>query len=126
MRILTDTHILIWALEESPLLPKEARRLLTSRSSEIFISMASIWEIAVKASSGKLSLKSKNLEEEITEYGGRILDIQFKHCQRIQSLPDIHRDPFDRMLIAQSELEHMQLLTTDATLGKYGPHVRVV
>lgn len=87
--------------------------------------MASLWEISIKSGLGKLRLQTDDLEQELLQYGVATVDIQYRHCLRVRDLPDIHRDPFDRMLIAQSEVERMELLTTDPVLAQYGPHIRV-
>lgn len=125
VRYLLDTQLLIWALTESKELPKEARLILTSRSSAIYVSIASVWELAIKTATGKLKLPVKDMEAEILGIGAILIGIEFEHCRRTETLPDIHRDPFDRMLVAQSDVEHMDLLTTDPVLAQYGPHVRV-
>lgn len=100
--------------------------MLTSESNEVYVSMASIWEIAIESSSGEPREEAEDMEAEMQRSGAIPIGIEFSHCKRFETLPDIHRDPFDRKLVAHSEVEPMILLTSNAQLAPFGPHVRVV
>ena len=128
MRLLLDTHLLLWAIADSKRLPTEVRALLEDESNEVYYSAASIWEIAIKA-----SLKRKDFRIDLKlslstlpEMGGVELPVTAAHAAGVGKLPYIHRDPFDRLLIAQSIAEPLILLTNDNILGRYRAGVRVV
>ena len=128
MRVLLDTHLLLWAVASSRRLSSEARSLLEDPGNDAFYSAASLWEIAIKAALRRkdfrvdLPLMHSALSAmELTE-----LRVTSEHAMRVRELPPVHRDPFDRMLVAQSLVEPMVLLTNDAVLARYGPFVRVV
>ncbi|WP_349368276.1 type II toxin-antitoxin system VapC family toxin [Salinarimonas sp.] len=126
MRVLLDTHLLIWALRDDAALPRSGRSAILS-STAVFVSMASFWEIAIKASIGKLKLDLDGLPGAVRRAGFDVLPIDLPHVQRVRSLPHYHRDPFDRMLVAQAGAEELLLLTSDGTLQAYGGDVvRVV
>ena len=119
MRLLVDTHILIWALEGSSKLSAKARDLLQDPENEHWVSAASVWEIAIKASLGKLSLSRplRELEKGVLAAGFRILDITVRHAATVSEIDLPHSDPFDRMLLAQCEVETLRLLSADKTLA---------
>jgi PIN domain nuclease of toxin-antitoxin system len=122
MRILIDTHILIWHLEGDEQLSPDRRSLITNPTNSIFISIVSYWEIAIKTSIGKLSL-SRPIEEifaEIDHSTSTILSIQPNHTLEVSELPFHHRDPFDRMLIAQAKVEFLDVMTSDGVFADYG------
>jgi PIN domain nuclease of toxin-antitoxin system len=123
MRLLLDTHALIWALGEPSKLASESRGLIEDPSNEIFVSAASLWEIAIKVDSGKLSVPD-DLERAIFAVGFQPLEIRFPHVRRLRSLPSLHRDPFDRILVAQAMHEDLAIATRDRRIPSYG--VRVV
>lgn len=123
MRILLDTHLLLWALADPARLPPTARRLIDQ--SEVFVSAASIWEISIKAALGKLTADPREVVASLGPAGFLPLAITGEHAARVAGLPPIHRDPFDRLLVAQAIVEPMRLLTTDAVLGGYGDLVTV-
>ena len=124
MNLLLDTHLLLWASEDSGRLPARARSLIEAEDTLLFFSTASIWEVAIKAS-GKRSdfqVHPRMLREELLLNGYNELTIQSAHAIAVTSLPPLHRDPFDRILIAQASVEEITLLTADAMLARYpGP-----
>jgi PIN domain nuclease of toxin-antitoxin system len=128
MRLLVDTHLLLWAAARSRRLPKEARLLLEEPANEVFFSAASLWEIVIKAALHKPDFKVDVtlLRPALSEMGFAELPISGTHAERLGSLPPIHRDPFDRMLVAQSLAEPLVLLTNDGVLADYGDVVKVV
>jgi len=116
VRVLLDTCALIWFLRDDPELSELAAELIEDERNEAFVSVASIWEIAIKCSIGKLSRPEgleTSLETQLLECGFSILPIQFSHAVRVASLPLVHRDPFDRLLIAQCLAEDLVALTDD-------------
>lgn len=125
MRILLDTHVYLWWLQDSPKLSSQAREIIIS-ATEVYVSSASIWEAAIKSEIGKLDVNVDTLVEEIEKNGFQVLDITPKHAARIMRLPDIHRDPFDRMLLAQALSEPLKFLTADSLLAGYSDLVDVI
>lgn len=128
MRLLVDTHLLLWATARSRRLPKEARQLLEDPANEIFFSAASLWEIVIKAALRKPDFKVDValLRPALAEMGFAELPVSGAHAERLASIPPLHKDPFDRMLVAQSLAEPLVLLTNDGVLAAYGDVVRVV
>ncbi len=118
-RLLLDTHVLLWALEDSQALNADARRSITDTRNEVFVSAASIWEMAIKRSQGKLRTPD-NLADTVQEAGFAALPITLAHAKQAGMLPPHHRDPFDRMLVAQALAEGLVLVTDDAHIPKYG------
>jgi PIN domain nuclease of toxin-antitoxin system len=121
MRTIVDTHILIWFLEGSPTLSKSRRQFIAAAENEIFVSIASLWEMAIKISIGKLIL-AKPLSEVINQIAAEnmeILPISTEHILRVSSLPFHHRDPFDRIIVAQSLIENLPIITDDAGFAQY-------
>ncbi|NJD30464.1 MAG: type II toxin-antitoxin system VapC family toxin [Gammaproteobacteria bacterium] len=123
-RLLLDTHLLLWALASPTRLPAVARRFLTE--SEVYVSASSIWEISIKAALGKLHADPGEVRAALAPAGFLELPVTGEHAARVASLPAFHRDPFDRLLVAQALTEPMRLLTTDRTLATYGEIVTVV
>jgi PIN domain nuclease of toxin-antitoxin system len=128
LRLLLDAHLLLWAAARSARLPREARELLQDDSNDVYYSAASIWEIAIKS-----SLRRKDFRVDLTqllatlpEMGLVELPVTAAHAAGVTRLPSIHRDPFDRLLIAQSIVEPLTLLTNDALLDRYRVGARVV
>lgn len=122
MKYLLDTGVLIHNLMAQSKLNREALELLADYSSELYISAASSWEITIKAATGKLTLPdrpSKFLIRAIQMMSLQSLDITHSHVAALEDLPNYHRDPFDRMLIAQARSEELVLLTTDHNFDKY-------
>lgn len=128
MRLLLDTQLVLWWLNGDPALPKQVETLVMAPGSQTYVSKASLWEMAIKRSLGKLDADLPRIVEEIPAIGMRYLDIQPEHVLKLAELPtfDDHKDPFDRMLVAQSLAEPLLLLTTDGKLGRYGATVRQV
>jgi PIN domain nuclease of toxin-antitoxin system len=128
MRLLVDTQLLLWAVAKTRRLPKEARRLLEDPANEVLFSAASLWEIVIKAALRRTDFKVDvaRLRPALVEMGFVELPISGAHAERLASLPPIHKDPFDRMLVAQSLAEPLVLLTNDRVLADYGDVVRVV
>lgn len=124
MRILLDTHLLLWALGAPAKLPARARKAIAG--GDVFVSAASIWEISIKAGLGKLSADPDEVLAALGPAGFTELPVTGQHAARVAGLPPLHRDPFDRLLIAQALVEPMQLLTNDAALAPYGDLVSVV
>ena len=128
MRLLVDTHLLLWAAAASRRLPAEARRLLEDPENEVLYSAASLWEIAIKAALRKPDFKADValLRPALVEMGFVELQVSGTHAVALARLPPLHKDPFDRMLVAQSLSEPLVLLTNDGALGAYGEVVRIV
>lgn len=121
MRFLLDTHVLIWALDGSKKLPAKARDLLLDGTHEHYVSTASVWELVIKVAQGKLLLGRDldELESGIEAAGFKLLPVHIRHAIAVASLPNHHRDPFDRLLIAQCRVETLRLLTADTQLSSY-------
>ena len=124
MRVLLDTHLLLWALGSPSKLSKKARQRIDS--SEVFASAASIWEISIKCALGKLEANPAEVMSGIEPAGFTHLPIIGEHAAKVVELPPVHKDPFDRLLVAQAWVEPMILLTDDAALDAYGDFVEVV
>ncbi|HDR9878059.1 TPA: type II toxin-antitoxin system VapC family toxin [Burkholderia cenocepacia] len=118
MRLLLDTHIFLWIATNDPRLSTRARRL-TSAADERFVSSASIWEAAIKAGLGKLDIDVGELIRAISASGIRELPVRAVHGAAVRDLPHHHRDPFDRLLVAQARHEPLRLVTADAHLARY-------
>ena len=118
MRLLLDTHVLIWALEGSARLGSKARGLLQDPEHEHWVSAASVWEIAIKAAARKLTLSRplRDIEKGIAAAGFRVLDISVRHAATVPEIDLPHNDPFDRLLLAQCEVETLRLLSADSSL----------
>ena len=128
MRLLLDTHLLLWAVASSKRIPREARALVEDPANEAYFSAASIWEIAIKISLGRkdFHIDLAALRKALPEIGLTELPVSAAHAAGVSKLPPIHRDPFDRLLIAQSIAEPLTLLTNDALLARYWDGVQVV
>ncbi len=122
MNLLLDTHVLIWALENNPVLSDKAREAIIDGSNMVFVSAASVWEISIKTAMGKLKVPD-NLIEEIEIHRFTQLNMNFEHAKLAGELPDIHKDPFDRMLIAQAKIEKLTLVTQDNNIAEYEVNV---
>lgn len=121
-RFLLDTHTFLWMASEPKRLGPAARRKIESSAAELLLSVASVWEMAIKSSLGKLSLDEPLgdfLQEQLAALRVRILDIRSEHALRVESLPWHHRDPFDRLLVAQAMFEATPVLSRDSTLDAY-------
>lgn len=124
MKLLIDTHLLLWALSAPRKLSTRARQLI--EKSEVYVSAASIWEISIKAALGKLAAKSSEVLAGVEPAGFSLLPITGDHAAQVADLPMLHRDPFDRLLVAQARAEPMRLLSNDEILRAYGDFVIIV
>jgi len=124
MRLLLDTHLLLWALSSPEKLTKRARQRI--ESSEVYASAASIWEISIKSALGKLEADPNEVLAGVEPAGFSHLTIVGGHAAKAAQLPPVHKDPFDRLLVAQARFEPMILLTDDEVLRAYGDLVEVV
>ncbi len=124
MRVLLDTHVLLWALSEPARLPTAARKQI--ESAEVFVSAASIWEIGIKSALGKLNATAAQILEAVEPAGFTMLSITGAHAAKAAELPPLHKDPFDRMLAAQAASEPMILMTNDRMLQAYGTFVTLL
>ncbi|UOP07549.1 type II toxin-antitoxin system VapC family toxin [Alysiella crassa] len=122
MKYLLDTHILLWAASDSPKLNLAIRQILENKNNELYFSVVNIWEIAIKKSIGKLHLPipTSAFRRLLLENGYRELAITGTHAMATETLPFIHNDPFDRMLIAQAQQEGLLLLSADSKVQAYG------
>lgn len=118
MKILIDTHILLWMLEGDQRLSAEMKSHIVSADT-IFISVASLWECAIKINLGKLRLNIMELISELANLSIEVLEIKPQHLEMLAKLPNVHRDPFDRMLISQAKTEPLVLLTEDEKMQAY-------
>ena len=125
MRLLLDTHVFLWCVKDDKRLTKAARAVL-SGAAEIYVSSASIWEAAIKAKLGKLDVDVDALVAAIAESGFLELPVTAKHAAAVGKLPDVHSDPFDRLLIAQAISEPLRFLTADDVLRRYSDLVELV
>jgi len=128
MRLLVDTHVMLWALAEPARLGPEARALLEDPANEVLFSAASIWEIAIKASLGRADFpfQPTRIAQEALALGFIELPVAWAAAARVAELPFHHRDPFDRILVAQALTEPVVLLTVDRKLLGYSDLVRLV
>lgn len=125
MRLLLDTHIALWALVNDSRLPRRAVDLISDPANTVAVSAASIWEIAIKHALGRggqnaMPLSGQKAMTLFAKAGYDLLPISPEHAAAVETLPALHADPFDRMLIAQALAEPMRLLTHDAALADYG------
>ena len=117
-RLLLDSHTLLWALEGGRRLNTETYQAIHDADNEIFVSVATVWELAIKRESGRLQAPD-DLESAVKAQGYASLPITFRHAESAASLPSPHRDPFDRMLIAQAQTEGLTLVTDDSHIARY-------
>jgi len=123
MRVLLDTHVFLWWITDDRRVSARARDVLSSARNVLFFSAASGWEIAIKAGLGRIELPSpleRFLTLQLRENCIQVLPIQLSHALRVHALPLRHRDPFDRMLVAQAQLEKLPILSADARIAEYG------
>ena len=123
MRLLLDSHALIWMLEESPRLSQRAALAINNPENLVRISFASLWEITIKAALGKLRLRTpwpETLREIERRTPDNLLSVSCDHLARLFALPNLHRDPFDRMLVAQALCDDLTLVSDDEELDRYG------
>jgi PIN domain nuclease of toxin-antitoxin system len=128
VKLLVDTHLLLWAADQPDRLSKAARSILDNPAHEVHFSAASLWEVALKRGLGRKDFRTdaRVLRRGLLDNGYRELPIVSEHAVTIDSLPPIHKDPFDRILVAQSMVEGFTLLTGDPVLARYPGSVRGV
>ncbi len=125
MKLLLDTHIVLWTMLDAPELTRPTRKLMQDAET-VFVSSVSLWEVAIKAASGKLPVDIDRLLAELRASAFLLLPVVWEHAVAVRGLPPLHGDPFDRMLVAQAMTEPMHLVTHDAHLAAYSPLVMVV
>jgi len=128
MKLLLDTHILLWAAGNPERLSEEAYTLLSDQQNELFFSSASIWEIVIKSGLGRddFQVDVRVLRRGLVDNGYHELPITSQHTIGVDNLPLIHKDPFDRILVAQANVEGITLLTADALVAQYSGPIRSV
>jgi PIN domain nuclease of toxin-antitoxin system len=128
MKLLLDTHLLLWAAGQPNRLSAAAVRLIDNPANELFFSAASIWEVAIKRGLGRTDFQAdpRLLRRGLLDNGYSELPVLSDHVVVIDSLPPIHKDPFDRLLVAQATVEGISLLTADSVVAKYPGPVRMV
>lgn len=122
MKLLLDTNALLWWLNNSPRLSKKAKAAITDLNNSVLVSAVSVWEISIKQSLGKLRIPNTYINE-ITKSNFLRLPISFDHASAVTHLPHHHKDPFDRMLVAQAQVEGLALVSSDSTIRRYGVSV---
>ena len=118
MNLLLDTHVLLWWLNDHPALSKKSQAAIADGKNLVFVSAVVVWEIRIKAALGKLEIP-RNFKKVLESQPFEMLDITVEHAHAVGDLPAHHRDPFDRMLVAQAKVEAFTLVTHDARLKKY-------
>ena len=128
MSLLLDTHVLLWVAGQPDRLPEQVRVLVEDPATEVLYSVASLWEIAIKSGLGRpdFAVDPRVLRRGLLENGYTELPVTGPHAVAVDLLPPVHRDPFDRMLVAQARIEGITLLTADATLGLYQGPIEVI
>ena len=126
MKVLLDTHLLLWAAGMPERLPAQVRVMLERADTEPMASAASLWEIAIESGLGRsdLSVDPRLLRRGLLENGYAELEVSGAHATAVDLLPPIHRDPFDRLLVAQAQIEGITLLTTDEVVARYPGPIR--
>jgi PIN domain nuclease of toxin-antitoxin system len=121
VRLLLDTHVLLWAITDSPKMPTHARTLLADPSAQLWVSVASLWEITIKHALGRgtMPVSGSDAWAWVQQAGFAQLTVQAPHVLAAADLPPLHGDPFDRLLVAQALTEPMRLVTHDATVARY-------
>jgi PIN domain nuclease of toxin-antitoxin system len=125
MRLLLDTHVFVWAVTASRRLKSTTREFL-SRADAVYVSAASIWEIAIKAQLGKIEADASSLVDAIDSSGFLELPVSAHHAAAVAKLPPHHSDPFDRILLAQAFLEPLRFVTADSVLMAYGGAIHLI
>ena len=128
MNLLLDTHVALWAITDDSRLPMPARELIGSPKATIWVSAASLWEIAIKHSLGRgdMPVSGQDAMTYFRQAGYQLLSIEPEHVVAVADLPGHHQDPFDRLLVAQALVEPMRLLTHDATVARYNDAIVLV
>lgn len=127
MRLLLDTHAFLWWVSgRGARLSDRARELMTDGSNDVIVSMASVWEMSIKVGTGRMNLPGpieRYVPDRLRHHGFELMPIELRHAFTAGSLPRIHGDPFDRMLIAQAQVEGIALITADPAIGRYDVEV---
>jgi len=124
MNLLLDTHVFLWAVDDAPNLSPAARAAILDGRNIVYVSSATAWEISIKRGIGKLKIPSSDYLEELRLHRFTPLNITTEHALAVESLPPHHKDPFDRMLIAQAQEEHLTIVTRDQRMRLY--EVRII
>ena len=122
MKVLIDTHTFLWWNTDDPLLSLHAKEIIANGQNEVYLSAASVWEIVIKTAKGRLvlpELPARYISSRMRLYRFHSLPVQVSHAVHVYELPQLHNDPFDRMLIAQSRLEALPLVTNDEDILRY-------
>jgi PIN domain nuclease of toxin-antitoxin system len=122
VRLLLDTHAFLWWMDGSPALRQAARAAIEDPQNDVILSVASLWELTIKIALGKLTFPA-DLETTLGKEGFGVLPITFAHLRALATLPPLHKDPFDRMLIAQSRADGLAIVTADPAFVPYGPEI---
>ena len=125
MNVLLDTHICLWCILDDPKLSAQARRLV-EKANTVFVSSASLWEVAIKHALGKLPVGAEEVRDRLLRGGAEFLPIMPEHCLALPGLPALHNDPFDRMLIAQAIVEPLHFITHDEAFRGYPGSIHFV
>lgn len=125
MRLLLDTNVLLWTLAGHARV-KHLRARIEADDNDVYVSAASFWEVAIKAGIGKLDVDIRELRRASQRSGFFELPVIGTHTEQLGNLPAIHKDPFDRMLVAQAQAEPLRLLTSDGLLAGYGANIEIV
>jgi PIN domain nuclease of toxin-antitoxin system len=126
MNVLLDTHAFLWAVTDDPRLTPAARAVFADRANNLFLSVVSMWEIVLQAHARKLHLKgsvARFFADQLTRNSLSALDVSPRHVLRVAELPRLHRDPFDRLLVAQAQVENMLLVSADTQIARYSVQV---
>ena len=119
MNLLLDTHAFLWAIDDDPQLSHAARSAIINGNNIVFVSAATAWEISIKKAIGKLTIPQGNYLDELSVHRFTPLDITTEHALAVENLPHYHKDPFDRLLIAQAQIEKLTLVTGDERIKRY-------
>lgn len=128
MRLLLDTHVALWAITDDRRLPSSARAMIASAANAVHVSAVSVWEIGIKHARypRDMPVSASDALDWFRESGYLMLDVTSDHAAQVESLPDLHADPFDRMLVAQAVAEPLRLLTHDAAVARYSDTIILV
>lgn len=128
MNLLLDTHIALWAITSSPRLPAQARELITAEHASVWVSVVSLWEIAIKHSlaRGDMPVSAKDAAKYFSASHFRMLPVYAEHTVRLETLPALHADPFDRLIVAQALETPLRLLTSDPLVAGYSDGITLV
>ena len=126
MRLLLDTHVLVWCLSGDRKLPPATAELIRDPATDVYFSAVSLWEVAIKSALGKMRADANAMLTYLVDEGFKEIPVMARHTVETVTLPMHHRDPFDRLLVAQSRLESLRLLTNDKVMALYGEPVVLV